>query len=660
MYCVPLAEAEARTAGTKASGLAFLLRSGLPSPAGFVLTADAFRKFSEEHALTAAIEEAAAAPLDQLALLSAQLQQKVLAAPLPESLERHLREAYEELSYGTEVRGVSGVARDLIRSGRDLAFVMVRPSFCIPALAPAGAEAIDPAPSFAGIGLTLGNVRGFRNLEEAVKRCWAAALGPAALRYHQARALGSPQPALVVQRALDPEKSGVLASADPRTGDLGSVLIESMWGLGEPVTAGALIPDHYRCDKATGAVLEKRITEKPWLLRRDSFAERTVKETVLRERVAAETLNEAEVHKLCEVAQTVERASGRAVELEWAVERGRLFLLQLRPATLSTPTASDPPTGAQQASGIPTSPGIATGQLAPVSGDLASSSGKILLAPRADRELLALLPSAAGAILGAGGALSAAAVLCREFRIPCIAGVAGLEALSGEIMLDGASGTISTPTPAVAAPDPAPIVSPVLDEIVGTELLSFGTPAADADGLVLTDLAGAPANGKQQWFLLSNPAALDVALTQLRTTNANIGLLIPANAPHEFRALRSRVDLPVPVAPLISAPAAALAAGEFAADGAPIFFASDQLATHAQAGATNEAGVARLLAEAARSVRAAGGRAYFLGAAAASNAEILVEAGARGLAAPPEALPALRQAALRAERRLLLERARKP
>ena len=170
MYAVPLAEAEGVTTGSKAAGLAFLLRAGLPSPPGFVLVADAFRKFAEEHGLAAAIAEAAAAPLGQLPLLSAQLQQRIVAAPLPDFLARHLREAYEELSYGREVQGVSGVARDLIRSGRDLAFVMVRPSFC--------AQTED---SFAGIGLTLGNVRGSRNLEEAVKRCWASAFAPASL-----------------------------------------------------------------------------------------------------------------------------------------------------------------------------------------------------------------------------------------------------------------------------------------------------------------------------------------------------------------------------------------------------------------------------------------------------------------------------------------------
>src|SRR3989338_1490752 len=68
MYAVPLAEAEGVTAGSKAAGLAFLLRAGLPSPPGFVLVADALRTLAEEHAFP--LEEAAAAPLETLPLLS--------------------------------------------------------------------------------------------------------------------------------------------------------------------------------------------------------------------------------------------------------------------------------------------------------------------------------------------------------------------------------------------------------------------------------------------------------------------------------------------------------------------------------------------------------------------------------------------------------------
>ncbi|HLD78739.1 MAG TPA: PEP-utilizing enzyme, partial [archaeon] len=145
---------------------------------------------------------------------------------------------------------------------------------------------------------------------------------------------------------------------------------------------------------------------------------------------------------------------------------------------IASPPSSDQPTGAQQASGIPASPGTARGLLAPVSGDLASSQGKVLLAPRPDRELLALLPSAAGAILGSGGALSAAAVLCREFQIPCVAGVAGLEALSGEAVLDGTAGAVLAPPAAPLAPA---LAQALPDDAIDAELLAM---IADAEDLL--------------------------------------------------------------------------------------------------------------------------------------------------------------------------------
>ena len=59
-----------------------------------------------------------------------------------------------------------------------------------------------------------------------------------------------------------PHASGVMFTADPSTGDLGKLVIEGSFGLGEAVVSGQVSPDRYIVDKATLRVLAREVHNK--------------------------------------------------------------------------------------------------------------------------------------------------------------------------------------------------------------------------------------------------------------------------------------------------------------------------------------------------------------------------------------------------------------
>ena len=187
------------------------------------------------------------------------------------------------------------------------------------------------AASFAGQHLTLLNVPSAAELGPALSRIWWSANSDSAITYRQRVGLFTrPSIGVVVQSLLDPEVAGVMFTKNPVTG-ADERVIEASWGLGEAVVAGLVIPDHYRIDRS-GAVLERT----PGL---KSIAIRTlpgggpVEETEAPERVERLTLDDDKLQELNRLAERCEQVYGPGRDIEWAIARGTLYLLQCRAIT---------------------------------------------------------------------------------------------------------------------------------------------------------------------------------------------------------------------------------------------------------------------------------------------------------------------------------------
>ncbi len=105
--------------------------------------------------------------------------------------------------------------------------------------------------SFAGMNETFTNVAGDEALLRRVVDCWASLWGARSIFYRGDRDLTEePSIAVVVQEMVPSERSGVMFTVDPSTGETGHLVIEAAFGQGEVVVSGQVEPDTYVVDKA--------------------------------------------------------------------------------------------------------------------------------------------------------------------------------------------------------------------------------------------------------------------------------------------------------------------------------------------------------------------------------------------------------------------------
>jgi pyruvate, water dikinase len=139
-----------------------------------------------------------------------------------------------------------------------------------------------------------------------------------------------------VQRMIRARSAGVMFTLNPVNGDRSKVVIESTWGLGEPLVCGEVDPDRFVVDKVMLGVLERTISEKAIEHRPDVARRQVVVAEVDEDRRRAESLSDAEAVQLARVGKTIERHYGSPQDVEWAIDAdgGSLMVLQARPETV--------------------------------------------------------------------------------------------------------------------------------------------------------------------------------------------------------------------------------------------------------------------------------------------------------------------------------------
>lgn len=187
--------------------------------------------------------------------------------------------------------------------------------------------------SFAGQHQTFLNVRGHAAVVEAVCRCVASARTPEALAYRSNRGLDMDEPmvAVLVQALIPSDVSLVAFSANPITNSRDEIVINASWGLGESIVGGTVTPDTFIVRKSdlervsTALAVKSKMT----VLSPSGTSEVTVPR-ILQE---ACSLEDAHVEDICRLVMSLESQVGACVDIEAAIHRGELYLLQCRPIT---------------------------------------------------------------------------------------------------------------------------------------------------------------------------------------------------------------------------------------------------------------------------------------------------------------------------------------
>lgn len=185
--------------------------------------------------------------------------------------------------------------------------------------------------SFAGQHTTVLNAASAEALIHAIGEVRTSAHTASALAYRARMNIpGAPRIAVVVQRLVDADCAGVLFTRNPTTGARERI-IEAAWGLGESVVSGAVVPDSYRLDP-DGRVLERSIGEKHIALRLHAGGG-TTEVAVDDARAHAAVLTDSALAALHQLTLRCEAVFGMDLDIEWAFEGDRLFLLQCRAIT---------------------------------------------------------------------------------------------------------------------------------------------------------------------------------------------------------------------------------------------------------------------------------------------------------------------------------------
>ncbi len=288
--------ADTALVGGKAAALGELRGvDGITVPPGFCVTTDAFRRaVTAEPGIGPVLDRLTAAdPDDRVAVraLSAEVRRLVLDAPLPDGLAAAVVRAVGDRGAGTTwaVRS-SATAED------------------------------QPTTSSAGLHDTELGVRGAAAVLAAVRRCWASLHTERAVAYRRRHGIDerSVRMAVVVQRLVAAEVSGVLFTADPVTSNRTLAVVEAVAGRGDAFVAG-------RAEAETATVRDGRVVDRtvppggsdPSLL-----------------------LDDGQVVELAALGRRIEARLGRPQDVEWCLAGGRFHVVQSRPITTLFPVPS--------------------------------------------------------------------------------------------------------------------------------------------------------------------------------------------------------------------------------------------------------------------------------------------------------------------------------
>lgn len=304
----------AELVGGKASQLAELTGLGLPVPAAFCITTEAYRAFLDRNRLdrwlSGLLGRVDPRQFAEIGSIAGEIRGRFSATAVPDEIAREIQAGY------------AAIHRD---EGAELGPVAVRSS--------ASSEDGRIA-SFAGQCETLLNVRGASAVVTAVVECWASLHSERALLYRARHGLlGLDCTAgVVVQRLVPADRSAVAFSANPVDGDRSAVVIDATWGLGEAIVGGLVNPDHYVVSKGDLSVRHRQISDKrSMIVPLDCGG--TAEQAVPAAMRAESSLNDAEIAELARLAIRLEEVRHHPVDIECAYHGARLAVLQCRPIT---------------------------------------------------------------------------------------------------------------------------------------------------------------------------------------------------------------------------------------------------------------------------------------------------------------------------------------
>lgn len=271
-------------AGGKAWALDRLVEHDFPVPPAVVVRSAAYREFATTPMVSTALDALRASRLPGPAETEAaerRIEEVFLTAPMPPAVEHALRHAVGSMLDGHRIAvRSSATAEDLAGS------------------------------SFAGQYRTHLDISTVEQGLDAIRRCWASLWFPAVCAYRRHTGVDEEllAMAVIVQRLIDADWSGVLFTRDPQ-GDGSTLRIEAVRGMGEQLVSGHVTPGDHRITRRGLRVASTHDPTPPHL------------------------------EDLARIGLRIERRFGEPQDVEWSIGDGTVWILQSRPITVASPLA---------------------------------------------------------------------------------------------------------------------------------------------------------------------------------------------------------------------------------------------------------------------------------------------------------------------------------
>lgn len=288
-----LFKSDVEIAGGKGASLGEMLNIGIPVPPGFVILSNAFEEFLKTADLNDEIDTILHSVnknnIHTVEVASERIRELLLQAEIPEDTADDIQKQFKKL--GAE-------------------FVAVRSS--------ATAEDSDNTAWAGQLESYLNTTEG--DLLVNIKKCWASLFTPRAIFYRFENDLHKQKisVAVVVQKMVKSEVSGVIFSVHPVIQDKNQMIIEAGFGLGESIVSGETTPDSYLIEKNNCRILDKNISNQN-----------------------VQKLSDQEIIEISNLAMKIEEHFGFPVDIEWAKEKNNFYIVQCRPITTIIDTALD-------------------------------------------------------------------------------------------------------------------------------------------------------------------------------------------------------------------------------------------------------------------------------------------------------------------------------
>lgn len=393
--------------GGKGANLGEMTNAGFPVPDGFVITSSAYYDFIRENDLNIKIKHLLATTnfedSKSLEQVSLHIKKLITNGKLSDQLIKEIISSYNKLSgpfsHALVALRSSATAEDLVNA------------------------------SFAGQQETFLNVKGDAVLLEKIKHGWASLYGGRAIYYrHQQKyddiKIGI---ALVVQKMVESDKSGIMFTIDPVTNDKSKITIEAIYGLGELIVQGAVTPDHYEVDKKELKLLFKKISVQDRSLIKKGTNNKEVK--LSKKQASKQKLSEKEILSLAKLGKEIEKHYFFPQDIEWAIQKNKIYIVQTRSVTTTKSDVKISNTTLSESDlilkGDPASPGIASGVVKVILSAKEINkivTGDVLVAPQTNPDFVPAMKKAVAIVTDSGGRTSHAAIVSRELGIPAVVG----------------------------------------------------------------------------------------------------------------------------------------------------------------------------------------------------------------------------------------------